>query len=185
MLLAESGREFQRVVNQFHSVCSRRKLRVNVVKSKVMVFERREVEVVDFGNPYRVNVPVDKRCEIVIRGERVEVVEKFKYLGTVLSKHGEMEGEVMERAVKGRSVIGSLARAMKGRSMTMEVERGLRNSSILLPPLTYGSLTWMWNRAQQSRVHTLEMSYLRGACGVIWWDGESMKGVVWEAVQME
>ena len=50
VLLAESERELQRVVDQFHSVCSRRKLRVNAGKSKVMVFERKEVEVVDFGN---------------------------------------------------------------------------------------------------------------------------------------
>ncbi len=31
----------------------------------------------------------------------------------------------------------------------------------------------MWNRAQQSRVRAVEMGYLRGACGVTGWDGES------------
>ncbi len=41
MLLAESERKLQRVVDHFHTVCSRRKLRVNAGKSKVMVFERR------------------------------------------------------------------------------------------------------------------------------------------------
>ncbi len=59
---------------------------------------------------------VDERCEIVMGGERMKVVKEFKYLGTVLSKHREMEGEVRERAVKGRSVIVSLARVMKGTS---------------------------------------------------------------------
>ncbi len=58
----------------------------------------------------------------------------------------------------------------------MEVKRGIRNS-ILLPTLTYGSETWMWNRAQQSRVGAVEMSYLRGACGVTRWDGVSNKSV--------
>ncbi len=37
VLLAESEIEHQRVVDQFHSVCSRRKLRVNAGKSKMMV----------------------------------------------------------------------------------------------------------------------------------------------------
>ncbi len=46
VLLAESERDLQRMVDQFHSVCSRRKLRVNAGKSKVMVFERQEVETV-------------------------------------------------------------------------------------------------------------------------------------------
>ncbi len=105
LLLAGSERELQRVVDQFHNVCKRRNLRVNAGKSKVMVFEKRAVEVVGFRNPYRVSVPVDEGCEIVMGGERMEVVKELKYLGTVLSKHGEMEGEVRERAVKGRSVI--------------------------------------------------------------------------------
>ncbi len=131
-VLVEIERELLGVVDQFQSVCSRRKLRVNAGKSKVMVLERREVEVVDFGNPYRVSVPIDERCEVVMGGD------------------GEME-EVKGRVVKGRSVTGSLARVMKGRNVSMEVKRSLRNS-ILLPTMTYGSETWTWNRAQQSRV---------------------------------
>ncbi len=41
MLLAESEVDLQRVVNEFYSVCKRRKLKVNTGKSKVMVFERK------------------------------------------------------------------------------------------------------------------------------------------------
>ncbi len=48
VLLVESERKLQRVVDQFHSACNRRKSRVNAGKSKVMVSERNEVEMVDF-----------------------------------------------------------------------------------------------------------------------------------------
>ncbi len=89
----------------------------------------------------------------------MEVV-KDKVFRNILSKHGEME-EVRERAVKGRNV----TRILKGRNVSMKVKRGLWNS-ILLPTLTHGSETWMWNRTQQSRVCAVEMRYLRGACGV-------------------
>ncbi len=54
----------------------------------------------------------------------------------------------------------------------MGEKRGLRNS-ILLPTLTYGSENCTMSRAQQSRVCAVEMSYLRGACGVNRWDGVS------------
>ncbi len=54
--------------------------------------------------------------------------------------------------------------------------RGLRNR-ILLPTLTYGSKNWIWNEAQRSRVRAVEMSYLRGACGVSRWDGLSNESV--------
>ena len=71
----------------------------------------------------------------------MEEVNEFKYLGTILCKHSEMEGEIRERVLKGCSVIGSLARIMRGRNVPMEVKQGLRNS-IFLPTLTYGSETW-------------------------------------------
>ncbi len=61
---------------------------------------------------------------------------------------------------------------MKRKNLSMEVKRAL-SSSIFLITLIYGFETWMWNRAQQSRVHAMEMSYLRGAHGVTRWDGES------------
>ncbi len=43
---------------------------MNVGKTKVIVFERKEVEVVDFSNPYMVSVPVAGRCEVDLGGER-------------------------------------------------------------------------------------------------------------------
>ena len=49
VLLAESERELQRMVEVFDSVCKRRKLKVNVKKSKVMVFERSKSDVIDFA----------------------------------------------------------------------------------------------------------------------------------------
>ncbi len=106
----------------------------------------------------------------MLGSEKMEEVSEFKYLGTVLCKHGGMEGEIRERVMKGRSVVGSLAWVMKGRNVSKDVKRGIRNS-ILLPTLTYGSENWTWNGAQQSRARAVEMSYLRGACGVSRWDG--------------
>ncbi len=47
----------------------------------------------------------------------------------------------------------------------------------------YGSENWTWNRAQQSRVRVVEMSYLRGACGLTRWDGESNE-IVYEKCGM-
>ncbi len=38
-----------------------------------MAFERKEEEMVNFFNPYRVSPPVYERCEIVMRGKRIEV----------------------------------------------------------------------------------------------------------------
>ncbi len=31
---------------------------------------------------------------------------------------------------------------------------------------------WTWNAAQQSRIRAVEISYIRGSCGVSGWDGD-------------
>ena len=41
----------------------------------------------------------------------------------------------------------------------------------------FGSETWTWNRAQQSIVHAVEMSYLKRVCGLTRWEGESNETV--------
>ncbi len=110
-----------------------------------MVFERREEEVIDFNTVYRVRLPAVVRCRIMLESEKMEEVSEFKYLGPVLRKHGGMEGEIRERVMKGRSVVGSLAGVMKGRNVSMDVKRDLRNS-ILLPTLNIwiGELDMEW-----------------------------------------
>ena len=76
LLFAESEKEAERVIFEFYSVCTRRKLQVNAEKSK----ERREAKVFDFNTPYRVSVSVVGRCEVVLGGEKMEKVKRFKYL---------------------------------------------------------------------------------------------------------
>ncbi len=84
MLLAEREGDLQRVVNEFFSVCKRRKLKVNAGKSKVMVSERRDEEVINFNTAYRVRLPAEASCRIMLGSEKMEEVSEFKYLRTVL-----------------------------------------------------------------------------------------------------
>ncbi len=90
----------------------------------------------------------------------MEEANEFKYLETIVCKHGSMEGEMRERTVQGRQVIGALERVIKGRHVSMEVKMSIRNS-IILPILSYTLETWTWNVAQQSRIRAVEMSYMR------------------------
>ena len=57
----ESEEELQRVVDKFYSLCMRRKLEVNVEKSKVKIVERRGVEVIDFNTHYKVSLPAKQK----------------------------------------------------------------------------------------------------------------------------
>ncbi len=62
---------------------------------------------------------------------------------------------------------------MKDRTLNMEIKKALCDG-IIVPTLTYASETWTWNEGQGSRIQAVEMSYLRGACGLNRMDGKSV-----------
>ncbi len=105
VMLAEGEEDLQRTVNEFYSVCKRRKFKVNAGKSKVMVFERRE-EVTDINTAYRVRLPAVVRYSLRLGSEKMEKVCEFKYLGTVLSKHGGMEEEILRASHERQECCG-------------------------------------------------------------------------------
>lgn len=52
----------------------------------------------------------------------MKIIE-FKYLGTILYKHREMERGKNGRVVKSMSIYGALAKVMMGRNVFMDVKR--------------------------------------------------------------
>ena len=73
-------------IGEFGRVCERRKLRVNVGKSKVMRCSR-------FGNRDRMHV--------ILNGEPLEKVDCFKYLGSQVAADGGYERDVVHRMNEG------------------------------------------------------------------------------------
>ena len=83
-------------------------MRVNVDKSKVMSVE------VNVG-PSLLN--------IVLNGERMEVVNSFKYLGSCFSSDGGVKEDVSMRVGEGMKTFGAMKRVWSARSVTLNVKR--------------------------------------------------------------
>ncbi len=81
---------------------------------------------------------------------------------------------MQEKGLQGGKVIGSLGCMMKGRTVTMEIKKALHDS-LIVPTLMYVNETW--NEGQRSRIQAVEMSYLRGTCGLNKMDDESNESV--------
>ena len=160
VLMSDNEWELQGLVNEFGTVCEKRNLKVNTGKSKVMVFERGEVT----------------ECEVKLNGQAMEIVNSFKYLGSVLSKDGTMDEEVRERVQQGRRVVGALKAVTGSRVVSMEVKKSLHDS-VVIPTLTYGSEAWTLVERLRPRVRAVEMNYLRSACGVTWRDRQTNEEV--------
>ena len=74
------------LVSEFGRVCKRRKLRVNVGKSKIMRCSR-------YGN--------EGRMHVILNGEPSEEVYCFKYLGLQVAPDGGCERDVVNRMNEG------------------------------------------------------------------------------------
>ena len=88
-----SEEKLSRLVSEFGRIFERRKLRVNVGKSKVMRCSR-------YGNWDRMHV--------VLNGEPLEEVDCFKYLGSQVAANRGCERHVVHRMNEGYRAWGAL-----------------------------------------------------------------------------
>lgn len=65
----EDAKELQKTMDEFYSVCLRRRLNASVGKSKVIVCKRKQ-KVCEFCMPYRMSVPVAGSYKVVLGEER-------------------------------------------------------------------------------------------------------------------
>ena len=79
-LVADSEEKLCRLVSEFGRVCERRKLRVNVGKSKVLRCSR-------YGN--------EGRMHVILTGEPSKEGDCFKYLGSQVAADGGSERDVV------------------------------------------------------------------------------------------
>ena len=93
--VAESAEQLHCLVREIGRVCVRRKLRVNVDKSKVMF-------VGEIVEPSLLNIKFN--------GERMEVVHSFRYLGRCFSSDGGVKEDVSMREGEGMKTFGAMQR---------------------------------------------------------------------------
>ena len=150
VVVADSEEKLRRLVLEFGRVCKRRKLRVNVGKSKVMRCTRSE-------GGANLNVLLD--------GEALEEVDQFKYLGSMVAANGEVEADVSHRVNEGCKVLGAVNGVIKNRGLGMNVKRVLYEK-VIVPTVTYGSELWSMKTGERQKLNVFEMKCLRSMCGV-------------------
>ena len=150
VFVADSEEKLCRLVAEFGRVCERRKLRVNVGKSKVMRCTRGEE---------------GARMNVILNGEVLEEVDRFKYLGSVVAANGGIEADVCHRVNEGCKMLGALKGVMKCRGLGMNVKKVLYEK-VIVPTVTYGSECWGMKVSERQKLNVFEMRCLRSMAGV-------------------
>ena len=150
VVVADSEMKLRQLVSEFGRVCERRKLRVNVGKSKVMRCTRNED---------------GARLNVTLSGEVLEEVDQFKYLGSIIAANGGVEADVRHRVNEGCKVLGAMKGVIKNRGMGMNVKRALYEK-VIVPTVTYGSELWGMRVSERQKLNVFEMKCLRNMAGV-------------------
>ena len=127
-------------------------LKINVGKTKLM----------------RMNQPMSTRSSVQglhIDGEVIEEVDKFVYLGSIISKDGGADDDVLNRIRLANLAFGSLRHIWTSKRLSRRLKMKIFNSNVK-SVLLYGCETWKVTKKITQRLQVFVNRCLRKICGI-------------------
>ena len=106
----------------------------------------------------------DEDKMISLDGDNIEVMDRFSYLGDVISTEGGAQEAVTSRIRSAWKKFKEVSNVICGRSIPLKV-RGTIYKSYVKNALTYGAECWALKMENERRLKTTEMRMLRMICG--------------------
>ena len=154
-LVAETRRELQSMVNVLDSACTRWGMTISAGKTKVLAIGEIQPEV---------------QSLITLKGQALEEVKSFSYLGSMVGQDGKVEEEVAVRLGKA-GIVYQLWRKKVFRSHSLSKETKLRAfRTLVMSVLLYGAETWAVSQRDLNKLRTFQMRCLRDILGLTLWD---------------
>ena len=139
--------KMQKGVDQVSDSCDNYDLTISIKKTKVVCQSAP-------GKPY-------KEPTITVKGQRLQVVDKFTYLGSTLSRVLHIAYEVNARITKASAAFGRLRGSAWGRS-GIRLDTKLKvYKAVVLPTLLYTSETWTVYQRHAKRLNHFHTSCLK------------------------
>ena len=104
---------------------------------------------------------------IMMRGEQLELVSQFKYLGSIFTSDCTLDAEITHRVVAANSAFQQLRRAniWSSRALTLPVKMQFFQC-IIMSVLLYAGETWPIVQKHISPLAVFRMNCLRRICGI-------------------
>jgi hypothetical protein len=124
-------------------------LRINIKKTKLM------------------KIGTERRDSITVRGEPVDDVERFCYLGSVVTREGGTEADIKARLGKARQAFGRLTPIWKSSKYSRRTKIKIY-SSCVLSVLLYGSECWRTTQRDNQQLAVFHTTCLRKIYKIYW-----------------
>ena len=149
-LIESSINDLQIKTDQLNEAAKLAGLKINVEKTKVMVFGEE-----------------DSGEKVVIEGMTLESVNHFEYLGSLLTWDNNCSKDVDRRIAKASGVMAELRDIWKSKEISIRTKKRIIDSCVFSVFL-YASETWTLKKRDRDRILALESRCYRRALGIRW-----------------
>ncbi|KAK3888946.1 hypothetical protein Pcinc_007014 [Petrolisthes cinctipes] len=106
--------------------------------------------------------------QITVRGQELEIIKHFKYLGAIISEEGS-KLEILLRAVQVTAALAELRPIWLDKNISLKTKLKLLRA-IVLSVFLYACETWTLTTELQRRIQAVEMRYYRRILGMSYMD---------------
>ena len=159
MLYADDGflcgtddKELNREAEEWRSCLEERGLKISRVKTVGMRCNFEEVD-------------REREMDLEIDCQKLEEVESFKYLGSVIQNKGDLDEELTRRIQSGWNNWRKCSGVLCDRRMPLKLKSRVQRQ-VVRPAMLYSSETWATRKRDEERMDVSEMRMLRWQCGV-------------------
>ena len=151
-LIDEDYKSLQEQLEKTRAVVEQAGLIVNVGKTKAMVFGDRKME-----------------QEIWVERKNVENVDKFEYLGSLITWDNNCSEEIRRRIGKAAGTMASLRHVWNGKKLTIQNKIRILTTCVF-SVLLYASETWTLKETDKKKLLAFEMKCYRRILRISWKD---------------
>ena len=162
VLIADSEEKLQILVEALVQSSEERGLKLNISKTKVMVVSK--------GNE---NI----RANIFVGGEQLEQVERYKYLGSVVTRDGRCKEEIKTRLAIAKSAFTRIKSIVTNRTISISLRKRFIKAYIW-STLMYGCEAWTISREIERKIEAAEMWFFRRMLRISWTERVSNEEVL-------
>jgi hypothetical protein len=153
-LAADSQENLQRLCDSFSSAARRFGLTISIKKTEVLYQPAR-------GNAYVTPV-------IIIEGKKLNAVELFKYLGSLISNDASLDAEITARIAKATAAFGRLTKRLwSNRNIRLNTKISVYKAAVVTS-LLFGCETWTLKKAHIARLEKFHQTSLRRIARIKW-----------------
>ena len=157
-VFSDSAEGLQSLLTSYHLSAKRFGLQINAKKTEVMC--------------------LGPQCDFFIDETKLESTDRFKYLGSILSKDSNLKDELTTRIQATSCAYGRLKeRVFNNRDLTTRTKVTVFNQC-LMPILLYGSETWTLYAHEVKQLRTVQQRHLRNIMRIKWDDFVSNEEVL-------